>query len=382
MGLIRLLLALSVVLAHGAPLFGMTLVGGKLAVQAFFVISGFYMSLILNGKYPATRAGNLLFYGNRFLRIYPMYWATLLLTLAAFIMVLCLSSVLPQYSNSFAKLGIIIKAARDFSFEKIAFIVSSSVALFGMDLSYFMRFDLPHLAVAGNWSLHEPWPSNLYLVPQAWSLGIEVTVYAIAPFVFRRSVAFLLALLVASFVARTLAFDNGLDFDPWSYRFFPFEFGLFVVGALLYRAHGAFSIVHNKAFGWLSLALGITSIFFYQMILAIPGSALGFERTELLFVIPFVLSIPGTFAISKTWKVDRWVGELSYPIYLVHVLVIAACRGHFGWFGEIPVLGSILFAVMLAIMIETPLDRLRQARVEDSLRGTQLRRPVKSREAA
>ena len=47
----------------------MTLVGGKLAMQAFFV--GFYMSLILNEKYPATRSGNLLFYGNRFLRIYP-----------------------------------------------------------------------------------------------------------------------------------------------------------------------------------------------------------------------------------------------------------------------------------------------------------------------
>jgi peptidoglycan/LPS O-acetylase OafA/YrhL len=343
----------------------MTLVGGKLAVQAFFVISGFYMSLILNGKYPATRAGNLLFYGNRFLRIYPMYWATLLLTLAAFIMVMCLSSVLPQYSNSFAKLGIIIKAARDFSFEKTAFIASSSVALFGMDLSYFMRFDLPHLAVAENWSLHEPWPSNLYLVPQAWSLGIEVTVYAIAPFVFRRSVTFLLALLITSFVVRALAFDNGLDFDPWYYRFFPFEFGLFIVGALLYRAYGNFSVVQNKAFGWLSMTIGIASILLYQIAPSVPGSALGFERAELLFVIPFVLSIPGTFSISKTWKVDRWMGELSYPIYLVHVLVVAACRGHFGWFGEIPVLGSVLLAVFLAFMIEIPLDRFRQARVQN-----------------
>ena len=83
MGLIRFLLAMSVVAAHSAPILGSTLVGGKIAVQSFFLISGFYISLILNEKYPAGLQGNLLFYGNRFLRIYPIYWAVLLLTAAA-----------------------------------------------------------------------------------------------------------------------------------------------------------------------------------------------------------------------------------------------------------------------------------------------------------
>ena len=103
------------------------------------------------------------------------------------------------------------------------------------------------------------------------------------------------------------------------------------------------------------------------MVPRLPGSALGFERTELLFLVPFILSIPGTFAISRGWKVDRWIGELSYPVYLVHVLVIAACRSHFGWFGEVPVLGSIVLAVILAVSIEIPLDRFRQARVKNRI---------------
>jgi peptidoglycan/LPS O-acetylase OafA/YrhL len=340
------------------------------------------MSLILNEKYPATRSGNLLFYGNRFLRIYPIYWGVLLATLAVFVAVFCVSIILPQFSPSAAKLGILIQAAKEFSFEKIAFIVWSNVALFGMDLGYFMRFDLSRLAFTENWLLYQPPPSALYLVPQAWSLAIEVTVYAVAPFVFRRSVIFLLALLVASFVARTLAFDNGLDFDPWYYRFFPFEFGLFVVGSLLYRAYSALSIVRSEAFGWVSLTIAIASILLYQAAPDVPGSALGFEQRELLFVIPFALSIPGTFALSKTWRLDRWIGELSYPIYLVHGLVVVACRGHFGWFGEIPVLATILLAVMLAVVIEIPLDRLRQARVENRRRGFQIGLPVNSREAA
>ena len=51
MGLIRTLLAISVVLAHSSPIFGIKLVGGQVAVQAFYMISGFYMTLVLNEKY-------------------------------------------------------------------------------------------------------------------------------------------------------------------------------------------------------------------------------------------------------------------------------------------------------------------------------------------
>lgn len=53
MGVLRLILAVSVILNHSpialAP--WRPLVPGDLAVQAFFVISGFYMSLVLSTKY-------------------------------------------------------------------------------------------------------------------------------------------------------------------------------------------------------------------------------------------------------------------------------------------------------------------------------------------
>lgn len=54
MGLIRILLAISVIASHSDALFGFNFVGGGLAVQAFFMISGFYMALILSGKYNAS----------------------------------------------------------------------------------------------------------------------------------------------------------------------------------------------------------------------------------------------------------------------------------------------------------------------------------------
>lgn len=56
MGLARLLLALSVVLAHLPVLLG-PLVNGHVAVQGFFIISGFYMALILDSKYHTDKRG-------------------------------------------------------------------------------------------------------------------------------------------------------------------------------------------------------------------------------------------------------------------------------------------------------------------------------------
>jgi len=46
MGILRLLLALSVITAHAGPIFGLTSVGGVMAVETFFMISGF-----LHGTY-------------------------------------------------------------------------------------------------------------------------------------------------------------------------------------------------------------------------------------------------------------------------------------------------------------------------------------------
>ena len=56
-GKLRLILAMSVVIVHTSPLFGLTLVGGRGAVECFFVISGFYMSLVMRTKYGIVVAG-------------------------------------------------------------------------------------------------------------------------------------------------------------------------------------------------------------------------------------------------------------------------------------------------------------------------------------
>ena len=82
MGVFRMLLALSVFVAHSKPLFHLPLVGGVMAVQAFYMLSGFYISMVLHERYVGE-ASTVRFYRNRIIRLYPAYLFTLLVGVVA-----------------------------------------------------------------------------------------------------------------------------------------------------------------------------------------------------------------------------------------------------------------------------------------------------------
>jgi peptidoglycan/LPS O-acetylase OafA/YrhL len=89
MGAWRLALAWLVVADHTSGLneISANLGIGKIAVSTFFFVSGFLMPLTFDTHYRAygMLAGSRKFYVNRFLRIYPIYWASLAVTLLAVI---------------------------------------------------------------------------------------------------------------------------------------------------------------------------------------------------------------------------------------------------------------------------------------------------------
>ena len=71
MGTFRFLLALSVALGHFGTISGYYMINGRMAVQCFYMVSGFLISLVLSHKYdPSTPEGRWLFYTNRALRIF------------------------------------------------------------------------------------------------------------------------------------------------------------------------------------------------------------------------------------------------------------------------------------------------------------------------
>jgi peptidoglycan/LPS O-acetylase OafA/YrhL len=83
MGIIRVLLAIAVVVGHASsvvPNRAPKMTGGTASVEMFYMISGFYMAMVLNRKYRGP-GSTWVFYMNRLLRLYPTYLAVLLLTL-------------------------------------------------------------------------------------------------------------------------------------------------------------------------------------------------------------------------------------------------------------------------------------------------------------
>src|SRR5262245_23622024 len=76
-GYLRTYLALCVIAAHSNDIFPWSTHDGRQAVQIFFCISGFYMAMIISGRYRSVRE----FYISRWLRIFGPYYAILIMVI-------------------------------------------------------------------------------------------------------------------------------------------------------------------------------------------------------------------------------------------------------------------------------------------------------------
>lgn len=161
---------------------------------------------------------------------------------------------------------------------------------------------------------------KLLIVPQAWTIGVELLFYLTVPFLVKRRNITLIAIVVTSIVLRFYMAKKGFGHDPWNYRFFPFEIGLFILGGLGYRAYARIQYLRN--INYISAAIlvcVIISLFAFQF-LPIGGNI----KRLFSFYIAIGISIPFIFHASRKSKYDRVIGELSYPVYITHH-IIATC---------------------------------------------------------
>lgn len=363
MGILRFILALAVVFVHtrhiyGSDFYGMRLMGGVVAVQAFYIISGFYMALILNTKYVGAGAYRV-FIGNRFLRIYPIYWVVLILT----VVLSCFSSFTHMFG--FGPEDYIGPETPLTSGAK-AFLVATNVVLFGQDMTLFQALE-PHqgLYLTSDFAASNPPVFSFMAVPQAWTLSLELMFYLVAPWLARRTTPVLLGLITLSLALRLyIYFVAGLYQDPWTYRFFPTELAFFVGGMVSYRLYlaiGKQRISSARAGIATLLVLGVT--LGYQWL---PGGAIKqWGYYGLLFAL-----MPCLLVFSNSQRLDSWIGELSYPIYVSHVLVLFALSPllrevHPSIHIQLIVsVVTVLFSVALMRFVSAPIESYRVRRVE------------------
>lgn len=356
MGLLRFLLAISVVIAHSGCLFGLTLVGGEVAVESFFMVSGFYMAMILTEKYTGKHSFYL-FISNRILRLLPAYLFILVLSFFSGIVSLHLGALggrLAFWQQYFSSM----------SFSLVVLLIATNLLLIGQDLTNFFNFETIsgriHLET-GQLNHSVIGLQNFLFVPQAWSLSLELLFYLIVPFIMPKKLRWIVLVIFISFILRIFLYHIGFNRDPWSYRFFPLEIAYFLLGILCYRIY--IFIKHNKKFNKnIQLFMFLLISFFTFSYQFLPGV---FLKQYLYYLILF-FTMPFVFLYTKNISLDRYLGELSYPIYVSHIFTMMLCSFFFKALPMLPLINVLVCCLFSMLMVEfllKPIDTYRQKRI-------------------
>jgi peptidoglycan/LPS O-acetylase OafA/YrhL len=361
MGLLRFILAISVVISHSTPVFGISIVGGQMAVQLFYIISGFYMSLVLNEKYLPGKGSYKLFISNRFLRLFPIYWIVLLFTFLYYIILFTQHKTTPD--NAFEYF---VNYIHEMNTGTLLFLILTNLVIFGQDLLLFMGFSTAGggLYFTDNFKLSNPPVHAFTFLPQAWTIGIELMFYLIAPWLVRLKIKYVLVLIAITLTIKIIIANTSLNHDPWTYRFFPAELLFFLMGKLSYELYLKIKpIQFNKFVLALPLVFILTvTTFYFWLPFSCPP----------LFFTAFFIALPFIFKLSSKWKTDTFIGELSYPIYISHIFVLILIESLNIPFiqnkGTTLVVLTIVFSILLNYFVSDKIERIRQRRVKMSSR--------------
>jgi len=267
---------------------------GHVAVDLFFVLSGFVLAHRCNLSELSTPAGRRAFYWRRFARLYPVY----LVSLATGFYAEC-----PRAWDDLATSGGRVR-------------IVAQLALLN--------------AVSHKWMFRHNWA--------AWSLSVEAFMYLLFPWTVawlsRRSRRFLLGLLVGCALAAVLAPLIYTAVDPdhlgrplaqgdeilwsWYLKFFPLQrLPIFIAGVAAGR------LAREVAVPGLLAVLAAVVVFAVAMTGMVPYAFLQGGALTLVFVgMVSALSGPGGGGVMGRWLASApcvLLGRASYATYILHV---------------------------------------------------------------
>jgi peptidoglycan/LPS O-acetylase OafA/YrhL len=251
-------------------------------------------------------------------------------------------------------------------FSLMALIVSQ-IIIFGRNIIMFSCLNTVTGFFTFNFhtgNLVDAWP--FLLVPQAWTLPIELSFYLLAPFLVRKKLYFIGIVFILTLIVKSVLVRNGLTNTMWTYRFFPAELSYFILGIFSYKLYAVLKptvVVKRIGFFAALLMIALLCVFNYGT----KYLSLSIFTIEWIYYILIMLLLPFGFIYSKKLIFDRKIGELSYPIYISHVLVnnIAnpllitryAPEGNFS--AIIVLLLSVIFSVIMLKFIQNPIEKIR-----------------------
>ncbi len=354
MGVLRLLFAISVVIFHAGLLFGYNIANQNIAVLSFFIISGFYISLILDKKYIDRKNAHFLFITNRFLRIFPLYWVILLVTF--------LFVAIKFYFHLGAEDNAIVH------YLKYLPHTSVSVVIFTI-INYVLRnftliFTTDYFFINDN-------TSGYLLVQQAWTLQVELLFYLLAPLLVKASnKIFLLFFAVYLVGVFGIVFPFHLVSNVTITYVLLRNLLFFLLGMTSYR------FLYKKIFmkqikSYVPIAITLFFLIYVVCYNVFPFKypLQAFSITDILYFFVFTCSLPFIFFLTSYSSVDMLIGELSYPVYITHFFIIKLLS-NITFFKNASNMRTVVIIIctlgvsLLAVkLINKPIDRFRQRRL-------------------
>lgn len=291
LGVIRFLLSFCVIAFHltaSIPNIGL------LSVNFFYVISGFLITLVLHETYNFKF---MPFATNRFLRLYPAYFAVAGVSLL-------LAITFKSYSQFHASWSTSPTAPDIFGNLLMfpwAFLADDSVQVNFLQVD-FLQSAAPHFR----------------LVPSTWSVGVEIVCYFFLWLFVARRMWTTIATIVATSAWQWYVAQAGLS--PLL-AYFPVPAALlpFGLGALAYHItkRTQISVPHKSMAKWITFVICALFIVNWKLSASSPnltGSIYYYANDLLAFLS--VLLINRARHNGFSGKVDKWLGDLAYPMFL------------------------------------------------------------------
>lgn len=329
-GKFRLFLAFLVVLVHsiGVPF-------GAVAVYLFFVLSGYWISHMWTRQYASTRSPYLTFLVSRAWRIFPLYWLCYVITI-----LVCL------LTDRFGTETWTHVATPEWV-ARMAVLVSSS--------------------------------GQEHLLRPAWSLDFEMQFYLVAPLVvlvLRRPAAQAVGAVLAVALGAALAAGH----PAWPRT--AAHYGAFFLGGVLCQRSG-----WQPGSRLLGISQGLFVVSLGGIVCWSMAHRLGWT-TPLVNEVPwrdvavvlfgFPLAIASCHRTSD--QLDRHLGNLAYPLYLIHDSLdilfeqVLHDRGLSWKIASLPLQWALMLgaAVALYVWVDRPIDLRRQRFVASRRPGAEL----------
>ncbi|MBN9508697.1 MAG: acyltransferase [Alphaproteobacteria bacterium] len=350
---LRGLLACWVVLGHMLPAAGLgddwrgpfkVIAFGGYAVDVFIIVSGFVIFYLLD----TARETYGRFLWRRALRLYPLYLVCLLASLAVIPLQIEAYANAPwPHPHNLAVVAIDYETLRDLPQHLAAHLLMAHGLLSGWLLPY----------------------GNYAILGQAWSLSLEWQFYVVAPLFAAAFLRGTMPTLVATAVACALYFlvTGNEGFLPRHIPLFAFGIASYYLWRERWQPRWALAPVVGVALAYL-LTGNPPLVIWSAVLLAIlqprgVGSA----------VVRRVLEAPPVM----------WLGRISYPIYLVHNMVLTAAllglervgAARFGQWPFVAMLAALTFGGTLVVAsllhrgIEMPCIALGRRRARVAVRA-------------